>query len=110
MGAGEELDLVGAVGPEVRKADDRTVDDRDERVEPGVGAFEVQAGDDVGRRRARNPWCTSVQAFRNSQSGLTSASVPGRISTSWDIRIPFREGPSSRRGSAIRRGEEAWDR
>ena len=44
MGTGEELDLVGAVGPEMREADDRAVDDRDERVELGIGALEVQAG------------------------------------------------------------------
>ena len=54
VGAGEELDLVGAVGPEMREADDRAVADRDERVEPGIGALPVQAGDDVGGGRARD--------------------------------------------------------
>ena len=36
------------------------------------------------------PWCTSVQAFRNSQSGTTSASVAGRISKR-DMLILSRE-------------------
>ena len=39
----------------MRKADDRAVADRDERVEPGIGAFGVQSGNDVVGRQARNP-------------------------------------------------------
>jgi hypothetical protein len=53
------------------------------------------------------PWCTSVQAFRNSLSGTTSASVAGRISNG-DMLVLSR-GASSRRGSATRRSEEAGD-
>ena len=38
----------------MREADDRAVADRDERVEPGSAPSAVQAGDDVGGRRARD--------------------------------------------------------
>ena len=95
--------------PEMREADDRAVGDRDERVEPGIGAFEVQAGDDVGRRRARNPL---VHERAGVQELTERDGVSVRSRTNFDElghADPFARSASSRRGSATRRSEEAWD-
>ena len=109
VGTGEELDLVGAVGPEMCEADDRAVADRDERVEPGIGALPVQAGDDVGGRRAGD-------ALMLERAGVQELGelddVVVRCGTNLEElghADPFARSASSRRGSATRRSEEAWN-
>ena len=93
----------------MREADDRAVADRDERVEPGIGALEVQAGDDVGRRRARDPL---VHERAGVQELTERDDVGVRSRTNLEElghADPFARSASSRRGSATRRSEEAWD-